>query len=323
MKRRDAILALLALGITGKEVRAQRPALIAFVDPGPAEGARADNLVEGLRELGHVPGRTFRLDRRVWNGDQRTIQPLLRELLATKPDVLVVGGLQLVQASKQATSVTPIVVAYASDLVSAGVVPSYARPGGNLTGFTTLTDVMTGKRLEILREAVPAARKVMLVQNPAQPQSLAKAVEAHIAKLAPKLGIELAIVNVTDLEELKAALDNLRRNRPDGLLVASHALFRQHSAMLIERAMKQRVFVVHWLTHAAEQGALIVHGVDDVKQLRRAASYVDRILKGAKPGDLPIEQVTSDELIINLKTANLLGLAVSQTILLRANKVIQ
>jgi putative ABC transport system substrate-binding protein len=322
MKRRDAILALLALGTAAKRVHAQRQALIALVNPGPAEGARAraDNLIQGLRELGHVPDRTFRLEQRVWNGDPKTIQPLLRELLAAKPDVLVVGGLGIVHAAKQATSTTPIVVANASDLVSAGIVGSYARPGGNLTGFTTLTDVMTGKRLEILLEAVPSVRKVVLLQNPAQP--LAKAVEVHTAKVAARLRIELPVVKVTDLRELEAALDKLRDGRPDGVLVASHALFRQHSAMLIERAMKQKAFVVHWLPYAAQQGALLVHGVDDIKQHRRAAAYVDRILKGAKPGELPIEQVTSDELIINLKTAKALGLKVSQTVLLRATKVI-
>lgn len=321
MKRRDAILVLLALGTAGTRVHAQRQALIALVNPGPAESARAENLIEGLRDHGHVPGRTFRLEQRFWNGDQKTIQPLLRDLLAAKPDVLVVGGLELIRAAKQATSVTPIVVAYASDLVAAGIVQSYARPGGNLTGLTTLTDVMTGKRLEVLREAVPTVRKVVLLQNPAQPQS--KAIEAHTVKVAAALRVELPVVNVTDLRELETALDNLRDDRADGVLVASHALFRHHSAMLIERAMKQKAFVVHWLPYAAQQGALLVHGVDDIKQLRRAASYVDRILKGAKPAELPIEQVTSHELIINLKTAKALGLKVSRTVLLRANKVIE
>ena len=321
MKRRDAILALLALGTAGKCAHAQRQALIVLFSLGPAEGARAENLIEGLRELGHVPGRTFRLEQRHWNGDLETIQPLLRDLLVAKPDVLVIGGLELVQAAKQATSTTPIVVPYASDLVTAGIVRSYARPGGNLTGFTTLTDVMTGKRLEVLLEAVPSVRKVVLLQNPAQP--LSKAIEARTAKVAATLRIELPVVNVTDLRELEAALDKLSDGRPDGVLVASHALFRQHSAMLIERAMKQKAFVVHWLPYASQQGALLVQGVDDIKQHRRAATYVDRILKGAKPGELPIEQVTSDELIINLKTAKALGLKVSQTVLLRASKVIQ
>ena len=323
MKRRDAILALLALGTAGTRVHAQRRAFVALVNSGPAEGARAraDNLIEGLRELGHVPDRTFRLEQRVWNGDPKTIQPLLRDLLAGSPDVLVVAGLGIVHAAKQATSTTPIVVAHAGDLVSAGVVRSYARPGGNVTGFTTLTDVMTGKRLEVLLEAVPSVRKVVLLRNPAQSQS--KAIEAETAKVATALRIELPVVNVTDLRELEAALDKLRDSRPDGVLVASHALFRQHSALLIERALKQKAFVVHWLPYAAQQGALIVQGFDDIKQHRRAATYVDRILKGAKPGELPIEQMTSNELIINLKTAKALGLKVSQTVLLRANKVIQ
>lgn len=135
--------------------------------------------------------------------------------------------------------------------------------------------------------------------------------------------INLVVVQATDRRELEAALNRLAEARADGVLLASHALFRYHSAMLIERALKHNAFVVHWLPYAADQGALLVQGVDDTKQHRRAATYVDRILKGAKPGDLPIEQVTSYELVINLKTAKALGLKVSQTVLLRANKVIQ
>ena len=323
MKRREAILALLAISTAAKRAHAQRQALIGLVSPGPAEAARAreENLTEGLRELGHAPGRTFRVLQRIWTGDPKTIQPLFHDLLATKPDVLVVGGVGMVHAAKQATSTTPIVVAHASDLVSAGVVKSYARPGGNLTGYTTLTDVLTAKRLEMISEAVPAVRKVVLLQNPAQPQS--KSIEEHTRKVAAKLRIELPVANVTDRRELEAALGKLGELRVDGVLVASHALFRQHSSMLIERALKQKAFVVHWLLYAADQGALLVQGVDDIKQHKRAATYVDRILKGTHPGELPIEQVTSFELVVNLKTAKALGLKVSQTVLLRANKVIQ
>jgi putative ABC transport system substrate-binding protein len=326
MNRRALLIGIAGLAagaFSGKAAHAQRQALIAVVNPGAETGGRAreENLVAGLRELGHVPGRTFRLEQRIWNGDPHTIQPLLRELLAAKPDVLVVGGLGVVLAAKQATSSTPIVVAHASDLVSAGIVHSYARPGGNITGFTTLTDVITGKRLEILLEAVPAVRKVVLLQNPAQPQT--QSVETYTRNVAAKLRIDLPVVNVVDQRELEAALDKLGNTRADALLVAPAALFRYHSAMLIERALKQKAFVVHWLPYTAEQGALLVQGEDDAKQHRRAAVYVDRILKGARPADLPIEQVTSYELIVNLRTARALGLKVSQTVLLRASRVIQ
>lgn len=326
MKRRALIFGIAGLAagaFSGMPARAQRQALIALVNAGPAEASRAReaNLAGGLRELGHAPGKTFRVEQRSWNGDPNTVQPLLRELLAAKPDVLVVSGLGIVLAAKQATSSTPIVVTNASDLVSFGIVRSYARPGGNITGFTTLTDVLTGKRLEVLLEAVPAVRKVVLLQNPAQPQ--AKSVEAYTRNVAAKLRVDLPVVNAVDRRELEAVLDKLSGTRADGVLVASHALFRHHSAMLIERALKHKAFVVHWLPYAAEQGALLVQGVDDVKQHRRAATYVDRILKGASPSDLPIEQVTSDELIVNLRTARALGLKVSQTVLLRASKVIQ
>jgi len=326
MRRRTLLFGVAGWAVgafSGMPARAQRQALIALVNSGPAEAARAreENLTEGLRELGHAPGRSFRLEQRTWNGDPSTIQPLLREALAAKPDVLVVVGLVIVQAARQATSSTPIVVANASDLVSSGVVRSYASPGGNITGFTTLTDVITVKRFEVLLEAVPAVRKVLLLQNPAQPQT--KSVETHIRKVAARLRVDLSVANAVDQRELEAALDKLSETRADGVLVASHGLFIHHSAMLIERALKHKAFVVHWLPSAAEQGALLVQGVDNVRQHRRAAPYVDRILKGARPGDLPIEQVTDDELIVNLRTARALGLKVSQTVLLRASKVIQ
>lgn len=323
MNRRDVILALFALAAPLGSGRAERQAYIALVNPGPAENAhrREESFVAGMRELGHTPGRTFRLEQRLWNGDPKTIDPLMRQILAGKPDVLITGGLSVVQAAKRATSVTPIVVANASDLVSAGIVQSYARPGGNITGFTTLTDVMTGKRLEVLLEAVPAVRRVMLLQNPAQPQS--KSVEVYTRKVAGALQVQLAVADATDHGELLAALDRLADAPVDAVLVASHALFRQHSALVISRAMKHKALVAHWLPDAATQGAFLVLGVDDAKQHRRAATYVDRILKGLHPQELPIEQVASEELIVNLKTARTLGLKVSQSVLLRASSVIQ
>lgn len=323
MKRRSAILALLALATAGKSALAQRQALIAVLSTGTADNSRrnVEQLIEGLRELGHVHGRTFRVEDGYWSGEAKALAPLIRDLLAKKPDVLVLGGTTATHAAKQATDSTPIVVANASDLVSSGAVRSYARPGGNLTGMTTLTDVMMGKRLEILAEALPAARKVVLLQNPAH--ALTKDIESRVKKVAAALRIDLSTVDVTDLQQLEAAIDKLGEARADALLVSPQALFVTHSATLIERAMKQKVPVVHWQLHTAQQGALLVQGIDVAKQYKRAASYVDRILKGTRAGDLPIEQVTTAELIVNLRTAKALGLKVSQTVLLRADKVIQ
>ena len=324
MKRREAILALLALSTAGKGAFAQRQALIGVLSAGttPDNSRRnVEQLIEGLRELGHVHGRTFRIEEGYWSGEPKALAPLIRDVLAKKPDVLVLGGVTLIHAVKQATQSTPIVVTNASDLVSSGMVRSYARPGGNLTGLTNLSDVIVAKRLEVLAEALPTARKVVLLQNPAHP--LTKSIEAQATKVAAALRIDLLIVHATNLPELEAALDKLGEARADALLVSPHALFVRHSAAMIERAMKQKVPMVHWLPHTAQQGAMLVQGVDIAKQYRRAASYVDRILKGARPGDLPIEQVTTDELIVNLKTARALGLKVAQTVLLRADKVIQ
>jgi putative tryptophan/tyrosine transport system substrate-binding protein len=315
-------MAALTVPLARSSRGAERQARIALVSPGPeTPRQREESLVAGLRELGHVPGRTFRVEQRLWNGDPKTIEPLLSEVLAAAPDVLVVAGLSVVTAAKRATTSVPIVVANASDLVAAGIVGSYAKPGGNITGFTTLTDVLTGKRLEVLLEAVPAVRRVMLLQNPVQPQS--KGIEQHVRKVAAALRVELAVANASDQAGLQTALDRLGQASAQAVLVASHAIFRAHSTMLIDRALKHKACVAHWLPYAAEQGALLVLGVDDAKQHRRAATYVDRILKGAHPRDLPIEQVASEELILNLKTARTLGLNVSQSVLLRASKVIR
>jgi putative ABC transport system substrate-binding protein len=322
MNRRMFLIAAAALA-GGKSALAQREALIAMLSVGTAENARrnAEKLIEGLHELGHAHGRTFRVEERYWSGEAAALAPLVREMLAKKPDVLVVGGTNVVHAAKEATRSTPIVVAFASDLVSSRVLSSYAHPSGNVTGLTTLTDVMMGKRLEILAEAVPAARKVILLQNPMHPS--AKSIESRTTEVAAALRLEFSIAHATDVRELEAVLDKLGDARSAAVLVSPHALFLRHSAMLIERAMRQKAFVVHWQPSAAQQGALLVQGVDMARQHKRAASYVDRILKGARPGDLPIEQVTTDELIVNLKTAKALGLKVSQTVLLRADKVIQ
>jgi putative ABC transport system substrate-binding protein len=290
---------------------------------GSAEAARrnTEQLVEGLRQLGHGTGPELRVEQAYWNGEAKALQPLLLDTLAKRPDVLVVGGTTLVRAAKAATDSIPIVVANASDLVSSGVVRSYAHPGGNLTGLTTLTDVIMGKRLEILAEALPGIRRVALLQNPEH--ALAKSIESRIRQVAAAHRIAVHTVHVTNIAELEAALSKLGEAGADALLVSSHALFIRHSATLIERAMQQKVPVVHWQPHTANQGALLVQGVDTAKLHRRAATYVDKILKGARPGDLPIEQVTTDELIVNLKTAKALGLKVSQSVLLRADKVIQ
>jgi len=290
---------------------------------GTAEIARrnAEQLLEGLRVLGHVAGPALRVEQAYWNGDAKALNPLVRDVLAKKPDVLVVGGTTLVRAAKGATDSTPIVVANASDLVTSGVVRSYARPGGNLTGLTTLTDVIMGKRLEVLAEALPNIRRVVLLQNPEH--RLSKSIESRVREVAAPRQIEILTVHVTDLAELEAALSKIGTARANALLVSSHALFIRHSATLIERAMQQKLPVVHWQPHAARQGAFLVQGIDSAKLHKRAATYVDKILKGARPGDLPIEQVTTDELIVNLKTAKALGLKVAQSVLLRADEVIQ
>jgi len=324
MNRRDTVLALLALGATAGRALAQRPerpARIAIVTAGTLKDSRLHlgQFIQGMRELGHVEGKSFRLDSGNWDGDVKKVSALLREWVASRPDVMVVYGVTLAGAAKAATSSIPIVVTGGSDLVEAGIVQSFARPGGNVTGLTTLSDVTTAKRLEILAEALPKARKVALLLNPAHP--LAKTVEDRARKVAATLRIDLITVRASDLPSLDVALDTIEEARADAILVSPHAFFLVHAPRLIERAARRKIPVVHYRIEAA--GALLTHGVDIPHHYRRAASYVDRILKGAKPGELPIEQSTKYELVVNLKAAKALGLTIPQSVLARADEVIR
>ena len=323
MRRRAFLATLLATGATGK-LFAQKPPLVALLTTATIQAGRTseEHFLAGMRELGHAENTTFRLERRHWSGDDPgAVAALIAELLAHRPDVLVVNGTTVVQAAKKASATVPIVAASSSDLVTSGLVKSYARPGGNVTGVTSLIDVVTAKRVEILVEALPAARKVMLLQNPHWP--IAKKVEGEANKVAARLRVDLVHARAGDAKELDDWLDRLPQQRPDAIVIGPHTLFSTHAGRIIDRSARIGVPVVHYRPDAALRGALLVLGVDIPAQYRRAASFVDRILKGAQPGDLPIEQVTKYDVIVNLKAAKALGLSVSPTVLVRADRVIE
>ena len=276
---------------------------------------------EGMRQAGQADGQTYALQLRYTSGEAARSAALIREAVAERPAVLVVVGLTAARNARDATSSIPVVVATSSDLADAGIVASLARPGGNITGVSDLADEAAVKRLELLKAALPNATRVVLLNNPDFPA--ATKIETRVAAAAPALGITINLLLARDRASLAATIDSFAKARPDALLIGGDALFVIYSRELIERATALHVPVVHYWPGTAEQVALISHQADIKENFRRAAGYVDKILRGTKPGDLPIHQPTRYELVINLKTAKALGLTIPQSLLLRADEVIQ
>jgi putative ABC transport system substrate-binding protein len=281
-------------------------------------GPFAESFVEGMRQAGHVRGRTVRIDVRfaAFEG----VRALINEVVAERPAVLVVGGLTAARYARDATQSVPVVVGTSSDLAAAGIVQSLARPGGNVTGITDLTDETTAKRLELTRAALPDASRVVLLVNPEFPATAR--IEARAQAAASALRLKLSSLSARDRASLEQALDSLVETRPDAL-VATDALAVQLAARLIERATALRVPVVHFWPGTAEQGALLSYQADVHDNFRRAAGYVDRILKGARAQDLAVYQSARYELVVNAKAARALGLTLSAGFLARADRVIE
>jgi putative ABC transport system substrate-binding protein len=286
---------------------------------GNEENARPfkESFLDGMRQAGQIEGRTVQIDVLYGDGDPSRMRALIRESVAKSPAVLVVGGLTPARYAHDATTTVPVVVATSSDLVDAGIVKSLAHPGGNITGVSDLTDETTIKRLELLKAALPNASRVAFLVNPEFPAT-PKIVE-RVQSVAPKLRFKITWLYAKDRASLVLALDSLEKSPPDALFV-TEGLAVQHAAELIKRATVLRVPVVHFWPGTAEQGALLSYQADVQDNYRRAAGYVDKILKGAKPGDLPIFQPTRYELVFNPRVARTLGLTLPQTFLIRVDR---
>jgi putative tryptophan/tyrosine transport system substrate-binding protein len=281
-------------------------------------GPFAESFLEGMRQTGQVRGRTVQIDFRY--AEFAAVRPMINEVVAESPAVLVVGGLSAARYARDATTTVPVVVATSSDLADAGIVQSLARPGGNITGIADLTDEVTAKRLELLKAALPNASRVVLLVNPEFPAT-AK-IEARVQAAAPSLRLKVASLSAKVRASLEKALDSLERTPPDAL-IATEALAVQLAAELIKRATALGVPVVHFWPGTAEQGALLSYQADVHDNFRRAAGYVDKILKGSKPSDLPIYQSARYELVVNAKVARTPGLTLPTSFLARADRVIQ
>jgi len=329
MKRRE-FLALLGGAAAGwpRAARAQqgermrRIGVLANLREGDPEGqARDGAFVQALQRLGWTEGGNLRIDRRFTGGDADRIRSAAAELVALAPDVILTTGSAGLAPLLQATRTVPIVFTIVPDPVGAGFVDSLARPGGNATGFAQFEFGLTSKWLELLKEIAPGVTRVAVLREPGLTAAIAQF--AALQAVAPSLRLELVPLNFRDRADIERTVAGFARSSSDGMVVTSGPLAAVHRASIVATAARHKLPAVYVSRFTAVDGGLISYGPDFIDQYRRAASYVDRILRGEKPADLPVQAPTKYELVINLKTAKALGLEVSPTLLARADEVIE
>jgi putative tryptophan/tyrosine transport system substrate-binding protein len=285
------------------------------------QSEEAEAFRQGLRDAGYVQGRDVLIDWWYGGGSYDHVSEAVADLIRRRVDVIVVEGSRAALAAKRTTSTVPIVMALVGDPVGSGVVPSLANPGGNITGLTNQTTDLAAKRLQLLKETIATAKRVTIVFNRDTPQ--ANKVLKVLRDAAPEIGVELTFLGIRTVEELRLALSGLNRSKADALMIVDDAFMAPHRELILISAAKAGLPLVYADKPLARRGALMSYAVDHSDLFRRAAAYVDKILRGANPADLPIEQPTNFELVVNLKTANTLGIAIPPSILLRADEVIE
>ena len=276
---------------------------------------------QGLQQLGWVVGRNVRIEYRWGAGDPDRIRKSVAELIELVPDVILAGGSATLGPLLQATRAVPTVFVHVPDPVGAGFVDSLARPGGNATGFAIFEYNISGKWLELLKQIAPAVTQAGVIRDPAISAGIGQ--WGAIQAMAPSVGVEVIPVNVRDAPEIERAITTFARSSNGGLLVTASALAVRHRDLIVTLAARHKLPAVYWERFFVTGGGLISYGPDVVDQFRRAAGYVDRILKGEQPADLPVQAPTKYELAINLKTAKAFGLEVPPSLLARADEVIE
>ena len=328
MQRREFIALLFAAGALPLAARAQeseRVRRIAVLVPGTADDAeyqaRMVAFLQGLQQLGWSDGRNVRIDIRYAAGDANLTRKNAAELIALAPDVILAPGSTTVGPLLQATRTVPIVFATILDPVGAGFVDSLARPGGNATGFIAFEYGLSGKWLELLKQIAPSLTRVAILRDPATAAGIGQF--AAIQSVAPSFAVELRPIDVREVGEIERAVTAFARSLNGGLIVTAASGSAIYSNQIITLAARHKLPAVYSDRHFVTGGGLISYGPDRVDQYRQAAGYVDRILKGEKPADMPVQAPTKYELVINLKTAKTLSLSVPPTLLASANEVIE
>jgi putative ABC transport system substrate-binding protein len=316
-----ASAALVAAPASGQPARVPRIGYVHLSplspDPSPERGA----FLDGLRELGHVPGKTILIEYRSASLNLELLDDAIRELVDLKVDVIVAVGTQAAHVAQGVTKTVPIVFPAVADPVGVGLVASLARPGGNATGQAIMSPELGGKRLALLKEAFPRISRVAVFLDADNPGAQLEWKETESAARA--LGLAVRPVEMRRAQDLDQALAKAARERPDALMAIGGPLTSSFRLFIIEFAAKQRLPAIYGFREFTDSGGLIFYGANLLDSFRRAAVQVDRILKGAKPVDLPVEQPTKFELVVNLKTARQLKLTIPQAFLLRADRVIE
>jgi len=328
MRRREFMTLVGAAATWPLVARAQQPermrrigVLIARSANHPEGQAFVAAFLQGLQEFGWSVSRNAIVDIRWWAGNNADVRKYTAELVALAPDVILAEGSAAVAQFAQITRTVPIVFTIVVDPVGAGYVDSLARPGGNITGFTAYEYSLSGKWLQLLKEIAPGVTRVAVLRDPSIAAGPAQF--AVIQAVASSLGVELRPVDVRDGDEIERAITAFAQNANSGLVVTGSPLAALHRDLIIALAARYRLPAVYFHRVWATAGGLISYGPDFLDQFRRAAGYVDRILKGEKPADIPVQAPTKYELVINLKTAKALGLTVPPSVLARADEVIE
>jgi putative ABC transport system substrate-binding protein len=303
---------------------AEKMPRVGYISPGspsdPVRLRRFEGFREAMRELGYVEGRNLSIEPR-WAGDQYDRYPALAtDLIRLKVDVIVTLGGAATQAAQQTTQTIPIVMSIATDPLGSGLISSLAHPGGNVTGTSMMAPDLVAKQLELLREVVPKLSRVALLWNPANPGSAAQVREAE--GVARAIGLRLHALEARDQREIDHAFVVMTRDRPGALVVLADAIFINQRRRIADLAAKSQLPAVYGMGDYADVAGLIIYSANLPAMHRRAATFVDKILKGAKPADLPVEQPNAFELIVNLKTAKALGLTIPPSLLLRADRIL-
>jgi putative ABC transport system substrate-binding protein len=328
MQRREFITliggAAVAWPVAARAQRADRVRLVGslniLAEDDPESRLRIAAFKQGMQELGWTEGGNVRIETRWAGGDDGLVRKYAAELAALAPDVILTSGSVTVRPMQQATRTVPIVFVQVVDPVGSGYVDSLSRPGGNTTGFTLFEYSLTGKWLELLKEIAPNVTRAAVIRDPTRGSGIAQF--AAIQTVAPSLGVELTTINALDVHDMERGIAAFARSANGGLIVTSGGT-GFHRNVIIPLAAQLRLPSVYPYRYYAIEGGLVAYGPNTIEQYRRAAKYVDRILKGEKPADLPVQAPTRYELAINLKTAKALGLTVPSTLLARADEVIE
>jgi len=283
--------------------------------------ARENAFRQGLRELGYVEGKNIVIESRWTEGKTERLPELAAELVRLKVDIIVTGGPAVTRLVKEATVTIPIIMGFDNDPVGNGFVASLSRPGGNITGLATLAPEISGKLLELLKEIVPRLSRVAVLETSTQPGNTQSLKETTL--VAQSFGVQLEYLDVRGPEDIETAFRAASKGHADGILVLQSPIINSQRIHVADLAIKSRLPGIFPQSEYAKAGGLMYYGANTVDLFRRAATYVEKILKGAKPADIPVEQPTKFELVINLKTAKQIGLTIPPNVLARADRVIK